>query len=251
MVKDNKYGDFYSKGYQIFPDILSLGEVGEYKTKLDSIHQKQIKQFGIDSLKLIQEVGIVRSPFLYDSTFQDIFYNRFTKSIVKDIIGDHAILSLQNAIIVEPGTKHHQSFYHRDIIYQNFVSSKPLAINLYFCLDEYNSDNGATIFRIGSHKKDYFDSEDTSEIARAPAGSVIMFDSMIYHKAGANTSRNKRYGINNMYTLPFLKQQISYPNAIKSCPADPELAQMLGFKSREFSSVDEFRQYRLDRITNE
>ena len=54
-----------------------------------------------------------------------------------------------------------------------------------------------------------------------------------------------------MYTLPFIKQQISYPNVLKKETFDERLNQLLGFKSREFLSVDEFRNYRLKRVKSE
>ena len=51
------------------------------------------------------------------------------QKIVETILGEYAILNLQNSIIISPHNSHHQSFYHRDIIHQDFTSSKPLIIS--------------------------------------------------------------------------------------------------------------------------
>ena len=240
------FSEFYHKGFQVFPDILSLSEVERYSNKIEEVYEKQLSEFGDDSLGLIGERNMARALFLYDSGFYNIFYNEFTLSIVRQILGDYAILSLQNGIIVRPNQDHHQSFYHRDIIYQEFVSSRPLSINLFYCLGEFNQDSGGTIFIPESHKREKLGDEEGITPECSP-GSVILFDSMVFHKAGINTTKNTRYGVNNMYTLPFIKQQISYPNFLNERPDDRVLSRMLGFESKEFLSVRDFRNYRMSR----
>ena len=79
------------------------------------------------------------------------------------------------------------------------------------------------------------------------AGSVVLFDSMVYHKSGANMSNEIRCGVNNMFTLPFIKQQINYPYCFKRKTGDLKLDRILGFESREYLSVTDFRQHRLNR----
>lgn len=242
------YKKFYSNGYQVFSGVIEKELARKYKTKLAEVYRQQLLEFGTENIEAIGEENIVRSPFLYDPSFQDVFYNSFAKRVVKDILGEHAILSLQNGIIVSGNKDHHQSFYHRDIIHQTFTSSRPLAINLYFCLDDYNQHNGGTTFIPESHKREGFlcDSEETPNVE---GGSVILFDSMIFHKAGTNNTETTRCGINNMYTLPFLKQQINYPFCLKEKTSDPQLNRLLGFDSKEHLGVDEFRKFRLERLS--
>ncbi len=243
-----KYKDFHDKGYQIFSNVLSIQETRHYKLRLVDVYKDQVSEFGAENLKKTGEENIVRSPFLYDDEFKHIFYNTFTQRVVSDILGEHAILSLQNGIRVVGNQEHHQSFYHRDIIHQNFTSSRPLAINLYYCLDDYTEENGATTFIPSSHKHEsvLFEKGETPNIK---AGSVILFNSMTYHKAGTNKTNFDRCGINNMYTLPFLKQQINYPYFLKDKTEDPKLNRLLGFESREYLSVKHFRNYRLSRCS--
>jgi ectoine hydroxylase-related dioxygenase (phytanoyl-CoA dioxygenase family) len=245
------YEQFYTKGYQIFPNVLSSEKVSDYKKAVIRVCKNQANSFGLDKIQLIEEENIARSPFLYNPIFQELFYNDFTMKIVEDILGQYAILSLQNAIIVPPEQEHHQGFYHRDIIYQEFVSSRPMAINLYYCLDDYSVANGGTTFIPYSHKKDKIVSFEKEETPVVKAGSVILFDSMIYHKAGVNATKKSRCGINNMYSLPFIKQQINYPFCLKKPTKDSRLNRLLGFESREYLDVGDFRQHRLNRKLNE
>ncbi len=246
MNNKAKYQEFYERGYQVFPGVLTGPEACSYKKALDAVYKEQLQEFGLENMQCIQEENTVRAPFLYDASFVGLFYNNFTQRVVKDILGEYAILSLQNAILVPPHQTHHQGFYHRDIIHQNFVTSTPLGINLYYCLDDYTESNGATTFIPGSHREENLDAEAVAEIPAAARGSVILFDSMVYHKAGTNQSDSPRYGINNMYTLPFLKQQIRYASILPT-PPDAALSRLLGFESKEYLSVNDFRQHRLFR----
>ena len=248
---NSDYSEFYNLGYQIFPNVLNYCQINILKDKLEHIYHTQVFEFGIDNLSVIGETDTIRSPFLYDDYFIDLFSSKLANSITKSILGKHRILSLQNAILVRANSSHHQSFYHRDIIHQNFISSIPLAINLYYCLDDYNIETGGTHFLESSHKLDYFPKNQEPIVPNISAGSVILFDSMIYHKSGVNTSNINRYGINNMFTLPFLKQQIDYSSAIKQKTSNDNLNQLLGFNSREFKDVNEFRKHRLQRLKND
>jgi ectoine hydroxylase-related dioxygenase (phytanoyl-CoA dioxygenase family) len=140
------YDSFYNLGFQIFENVLTEEEIKFYKERLSKVYDQQIDEFGLDNLSLINEENMVRSPFLYDSSFINIFYNDFVSNLVTSILGKFAILSLQNGIVLRSNTEHHQSFFHRDLIYQNFTTSKPISINIYYCLDDYDINNGGTTF---------------------------------------------------------------------------------------------------------
>ena len=243
---------FYNLGFQIIEDVLSFEQITIYKKKLQIIHEIQKKEFQEERLKTIKEDNIVRAPFLYDVSFLDIINDQKIIQVVKCILGEHAILNLQNSIIIPPHDSHHQSFYHRDIIHQDFVTSKPIGINLYFCLDDYNEENGGTCFIPRSHKMESMPSSYEEITPPTSAGSIILFDSMIYHKAGINRTNGFRYGINNMFTLPFIKQQINIPHAFNGKYAEEyPLNRLLGYHSREYYDVLHFREERYKRAKNE
>jgi len=245
------YNKFYNDGFVILDNVLSTDDTDYLKSKINKILTIQRGELSEDILKEIGEINMCRAPLLYDKFFISLLEKPFVKQICKEILGDYFILQLQNAIVIPPNQKHHQSFYHRDIIHQDFTSSKPLGINIYFCLDDYTADNGGTTFIKGSHKQEKLvvKNETTPEVK---AGSVIIFNSMVYHKAGSNTTDRFRYGINTMYTLSFLKQQIDFPTFFGDKYKDNTfLNQIFGYKSREFKSVIDFRQTRYNKIKSE
>jgi len=241
--------EFSLQGYTVVKNILSSDEINILKDKLNLIQRIQINEFGKDNLEKINELGSIRCPLLYDDYFINLLKIPSIIEYIESILGNYYVLSLQNSIIVEPNKTHHQSFYHRDIIHQDFTSSKPLGVNVYFCLDDYSLSNGGTTFIPKSHLMEKFPKAYKEETLEAKAGDVIFFNSMIYHKAGSNSSNNSRYGINHMYVLPFIKQQINLPLALDGKYSnEPILNRILGYLSKEYNDVLDFRKTRYNKL---
>ena len=79
------------------------------------------------------------------------------------------------------------------------------------CLDDFTADNGATCFVPGSHRLNRPprpDDEATPVPFEAPAGTLIVFDSRIWHRTGFNrTSDQHRAGVFGWYTRTFYRTQ--------------------------------------------
>ena len=165
------------------------------------------------------------------------------------MLGENFQLHLQNAIINKPNREHHQSSWHRDLPYQDWVISKPLAFNAFYCLTDFTEENGSTVVLPFSHKTDHFPSEgfvkENEVKVIAKAGSVIFFDSMLYHRASYNASDAIRFGVNHLFVVPILKQQVDISNSFSS---EEELSEeekmILGIKFAVPSSVVDFREKR-------
>jgi ectoine hydroxylase-related dioxygenase (phytanoyl-CoA dioxygenase family) len=159
---------------------------------------------------------------------------------------------LQNGILNYPakGTQQNAGAWHRDLNYQHFTSSRPLSISALFCIDPFSEATGGTQVLPASHRTEKFPSPDyvrSHEVTvTAPAGSVLIFDSMVFHRGGLNTSPSVRRAINHMYTLPLIKPQISFPRALKGkFREDPFLRKFLGYESEPGENVAQWRQTKL------
>jgi hypothetical protein len=83
----------------------------------------------------------------------------------------------------------------------------------------------------------------------ANAGDVLMFDAMLYHRAGNNCSGRPRRGVNHVYGLPFLKPPISFPRALGGrFRDDPELARFLGYDTEPAGGPADWRNRRLEMV---
>lgn len=239
-------------GFSVLENILNSEELNDCRIRLDAIYEKQKLNFGEQNLKIINETNLVRCPLIYDEFFLKIATNLTVLDIVKRILGDYFILHLQNGIINKPGEEHHQSSWHRDLPYQNFVISKPLAVGALFCIDEFTSESGSTFVLPHSHRVEDVPSPQYikrfSKQILAEAGSVILFDSMLFHKAGYNLSNFIRRAINNVYVVPILKQQINLAVALNGKYSNDEfLAKFLGYDSNSPIGDFEWRNERLKR----
>jgi ectoine hydroxylase-related dioxygenase (phytanoyl-CoA dioxygenase family) len=106
----------------------------------------------------------------------------------------------------------------------------------------------------GSHRVEKFPSKEY--VARhelnvvAPAGSVIFFDAMLFHRAGNNRSQRIRRGLNHLYSIPLLKQQIALPAFLREKGIEPpaELRRLLGYETEEPTSVLQWREKRAAKL---
>jgi ectoine hydroxylase-related dioxygenase (phytanoyl-CoA dioxygenase family) len=225
------------RGFTVIPDLFSPAELAEWRERIDSVYNRQETEFGREALIAIQELDLCRAPLLYDFEFIRLARHPLVLSVAKLFLGNWFILNLQNAIINRPNQVHHQSSWHRDLPYQNWVISRPLAINALLAIDEFSEITGGTHVVPFTHKTEVLPSDAYIEanriVAAAPAGSAIVFDSMLFHRAGANTSPNIRRAVNHLYTTPILKQQYDFPRALGDRPdLEPDVSRLLGYTSQ-------------------
>ncbi len=161
-------------------------------------------------------------------------------------------LNQQNGVINPPCKRYNQDMFHRDLPYQHFVSSSPLAINALYCVDDFTELNGATIVIPASHKSEKFPSDivdNHSIVVEAPAGSFIVLDCMLFHKGGFNTTQKPRRAINHVYTIPYLKQQINIPNTLGSAyEINDYQREILGYKYQIPLNIDDYLKSRESKI---
>jgi ectoine hydroxylase-related dioxygenase (phytanoyl-CoA dioxygenase family) len=201
---------------------------------------------GREALKRIDEHNTIRLPLCYDPMFLELATNVKILEICRKLIAGYAILNQQNGVINPPrAERYNQAAWHRDLPYQHFVSSRPLAINALFCLDPFTIENGATKVLPASHYQEAFPSDRFVEAeavaVSAPAGSFIILDCMTFHSGGINRSDRPRRAINHVYSIPLFRQQIDLPSVLgDTFVADNELRKLLGYDVRTPRSITEY-----------
>ena len=137
---------------------------------------------------------------------------------------------------------------HRDI--RSYSGNIPLLLNTLVMLDDFTCENGATFLMSGSHRThaDKPSENEFSEVAQqaiAKAGSVLVFNSNLWHRAGENKTDAPRRSITPMYCKPFIKPQYDYARALgyeKISEYSNWLRQVLGFNARIPTSLSEWYQ---------
>lgn len=244
-------------GYTVVPGVLNESEIADLSRRLDRLYEKQVAAVGGEEvLRKIKDVNTVRLALAEDEAFLAVAICPTVLELARRMMDGYIILNQQNCNINRPSETHPQSFFHRDLPYQHFTSSQPMAINALFCLDPFRGDNGATWVVPASHHWDVSPSAAGMERMAiqtcAPAGSYIVMDSMVFHAAGQNRSSAPRRSVNNVYVRSFMRQQIDIPAALGGRYSDdPELAQLLGYKDKPPASVAEWRQIYVDRLKSQ
>lgn len=212
---------------------------------MDQVFQSQTQQYGADYLRQIKDYGVLRCMMDEDPWFFELIQNPFIDFVLERTTGSTSILHLQNGIVVMPNEPHWQARYHQDFN-KNFVSDPMISINIFFMIDDFTTDNGATWVLPKSQRQMTEPTQDQKNKEafqlEAQAGSVFVFDSLLWHSAGENRSDGIRRGINHQFTRPIIKQQIDYPRLFEGrLDLESPLAQRMGFWTRPPRSTKEYR----------
>ena len=238
-------------GYTVIDSGYSPKELQLIRIKIDAIYDVQVREIGgEDKLKAIKDLDLARGLIAYDHYFLNLAIHPGVMAITRKLLGEVFVLMSQNGIINRPVDQHYQVTWHRDLNYQHFVSSRPLAVSALFVIDDFSELTGGTYVLPASHKLEAFPSTEYAlkhqKQVEASAGSILVFDAMLYHRAGDNRSPAVRRGVNHTYTLPLIKQQISFPRMLAGkFSEDSFLRLLLGYEHETDDGVQAWRERKL------
>jgi ectoine hydroxylase-related dioxygenase (phytanoyl-CoA dioxygenase family) len=239
------------RGFAVMPGAIDAHGVSELNRRLDAVYATQCDEVGGEHVLLeLPDADIVRCPLAYDNAFLSVARHPAVMEVVRRLLGDNFVLLMQNGIINRPDRIQAQTRWHRDLNYQHWVSTSPLAVSFLVCLEDFNKDTGGTVFLLASHKFAQFPSTNlvgcSEATVEAPSGSVLIFDSMTFHRASVNMSNRIRRGINHVIGRPILGQQVDLPAVLgQAAPEDPWLAAYLGYR---WNPVADVRNWRLRKL---
>ena len=224
---------------------LERGEQGLYDVQ-HALHE----EIGPYRLTQAGELGVLRIMARFDPWFLTLLETPEMLAVVDATVSDTAILHLQNGFILPPSRgdgdgETFQQTFHRD--FPRHLSGYVASVNALLTFDEFTAENGGTLVVPGSHQRpDAPDTDYMNEAAVAvecPAGSMILFDSTLWHAAGINRSERDRLAINHQFTRSWIKQQIDYVRALGDelvLAQAPRTQQLLGWYTRVVTSLDEY-----------
>lgn len=138
---------------------------------------------------------------------------------------------------------------HRDI--GTYIPGFKARLNMIVMLDDFTVEKGATQILPGSHHQEQRPSDEAFEAncvpITGPAGSVVFFNSYLWHRGGQNTTDDSRVALTSGFTRPFIKPQMDYARMLGEeygRRLSPLSRQVLGYNSRVPVSLEEW--YRPD-----
>ncbi|MFT3801123.1 MAG: phytanoyl-CoA dioxygenase family protein [Burkholderiaceae bacterium] len=179
-----------------------------------------------------------------DPLFGDLAENPAALRLVRSVLGWPALLGNQSANIAMPGCE--GGVLHADQIFVPEPWPKdPQGCNVAWCIDDFTVENGATRFVLGSqrhHRPPTGSDEDASLPAVAPAGTMIVFESRLWHRTGENRTRDQsRAALFGWYTRPIYRAQENWflslnPRILEG--ASDTLLTLLGYKVEGLGKIN-------------
>jgi ectoine hydroxylase-related dioxygenase (phytanoyl-CoA dioxygenase family) len=239
-----------SSGCAVVTEVLDDAFLARTREAMYGAQRSIRDEVGEERLSGAGELGVLRLILAFDDHFVRFLELPEVLQIVDKTVSETAILHLQNGLILPsfpegavPET--FQTTFHQD--FPRHLNGYLASINLFFAIDEFTETNGATLVVPGTHQQadrpapEYLTANQVPVVC--PAGSVLVFDSTLWHAAGANVSGADRLAINHQFTRSFIKQQVDYVRALgdeKVRAQQPRTQQLLGWYTRVVTSLDEY-----------
>ncbi len=237
-------------GFAVVTGVLPENQLERTRTAMYEVSDRIERDVGRDRLDRAGELGVLRLMMKYDEHFLRLLEVPEVLQIVDAMVSETAVLHLQNGFILPslPTGESPDLFqlrFHRD--FPRVLNGCVMSVNVMIAVDEFSESTGGTLVVPGSHQLSEPPDEDDlrrrAVSADAPPGSLLVFDSTLWHAAGENTSGADRLAINHQFTRSYLKQQIDYVRALGDDVVQrqpPRTQQLLGWYTRVPTSLDEY-----------
>ena len=132
----------------------------------------------------------INNLLTYDDIFWEVPLHENVLPIVEAVFDKECLLSSFCSLVLGPGQEAQPM--HEDTQLISLPRPHiPITLNAIWALSDFTNNNGATRIVPGSHKLDHapeYGRHYDSVMATMPAGSVMLFDSALWHAGGANES---------------------------------------------------------------
>lgn len=171
----------------------------------------------------------------------------FCDKEMREFLNGNYVLNGMSGVINRKDDRPYVQNVHRDL--RSFTGPLKLMIQMIVLLDDFTADNGATYLLSGSHKIDakpddeYFYKHADRAIAKK--GSIILFDSNLWHAAGKNETDGPRRALTLSFTKPYFKPQFDFPRYLGyefGATLQENLRQVVGYNARIPANLYEFYQ---------
>lgn len=239
------------QGFTLVPSGLGEAELEELRGRLDAVYARQVAELGgEEALERCSDLDVARAPLVYDEAFVGIAANPNLLAVVERMLGSNFVLMQQNGLLTRPATDNYQARWHRDFAYQHWTSTEPLGINALLSLDPFTVESGATMVLPSSHHRAEFPADDYvrrhERALEVPAGTFLVLDAMLFHRAGRNVSGKPRRAVNHLIGRPFLAQQFDFAALLGDrYSSDDLLSRYLGYRWRPQPDVASWRRQRM------
>lgn len=239
--------ELQEKGWVVIPDFITIDLTDRINALLPGAVAKRnliMQQNKLDANTQGTAHHIMPDDFVFVQVLEQI--NKIDGLLTKYFSGKY-ILNSYGGFINEKSANTYSKNMHRDV--RTYTGDLKLMINLLVMLDDFTLENGATYLLSKSHlKADRPDEElfyQHADRATGKKGSLLIFDSHVWHATGNNVTDNVRRALTITLTKPNFKQQADYPRMWGYEKMDEQteyLNQVIGYYARVPATLEEYFQ---------
>jgi len=235
------------KGWVVLPGFFDLARIDKINELLPGAVEKRKRIMEQNGL-VANTQGTAHHIMADDIVFVELLAELSkVDGLLESYFSGKYILNSYGGFINEKSANTYSKNMHRDV--RTYTGDLKFMINLLVMLDDFTLDNGATYLLSQSHQKadrpdeDYF--YEKADRAVGKKGSLLVFDSHVWHATGNNTTDDVRRALTITLTKPHYKQQADYPRMWGYDKMDKQseyLNQMIGYYSRVPATLEDYFQ---------
>jgi hypothetical protein len=234
-------------GYSFFENIVPPDMLDGLRIDID-LQEERCKKVREKNGIIDKTEGSAHHIVGQKGSLDDFLYMFFLDEYIRAYFGSEYILNSYGALNNHPYSKNsyqHGHQFHRDV--RTYSHGFRLMLNMLVMIDDFTIENGATKVVPSSNRLEERPTEQFIENhsiqVTGKAGSIILFDSNLWHSAAPNKTTQSRKALTPTFTRAFMKQQADYPRMLgNDFPKNEKMRQLLGYNSRTPSSLDEWYQ---------
>jgi ectoine hydroxylase-related dioxygenase (phytanoyl-CoA dioxygenase family) len=198
---DRALADLGEHGLCVVADALDAPTLARVRTALRAaVAEDRVRGRPASGFVLDRDAHNVRVWNLLnrDPLFAQLAEHPLALHLVRGVLGWPCLLSNLSGNITGPGAA--AGVLHADQVFVPLPWPKRVqGLNVAWCIDDFTRENGATEVVPGSHRlhRNPRGDEGLDQLVsvEAAAGSVIAFESRLWHRSGANTSRDRQRAV--------------------------------------------------------
>jgi len=245
-------------GYMVVEEVLDSVLIAGMRAAMYRARERILSDVGEERLRRAGELGVLRLLLKYDPIYFKLLEAPEVLAVIDHTVSETAILHLQNGLLLPSFPQSEipsvfQNRFHMD--FPRILNGYLASVNTLFAIDDFTSANGGTLVVPSTHQQiqppDPAFLQASAVPVECPAGSMIVFDSTLWHAAGANISGRDRLGVNQQFTRSWIKQQVDYVRALGDAVVlaqPPRTQQLLGWYTRVVTSLDEYYRPESERL---
>ena len=214
-----------TSGFCIIEDVIPPDNLASVISSIKASVAKESANYATG----LKGISFIPSLIVHDQSFAPYLADERILKLAEILFGDHVRISFTSAIVNQPGND--RGLWHADWPFnQKNAGHIPapypdalMHLTTLWMLTPFTAENGGTLVLPGSHHhptnptaKDGVDPKTRfpSEVnAEGPAGSVLVFDSRLWHCTSPNRSQQARYALAVRYAPWWLNLEVLRPES--------------------------------------